>query len=79
METAIRVANSDLELLGIQGRRNVTGPGGACVKSAQRIGWHFESASIVTDRNGRRLDLLEICPKTFAKLIEEAITSTLHS
>ena len=79
METAIRGTINNDKLQSVYGWKHVASPGGACVKSAQRIGWQFDSASIVTDHTGRRLDLLELCPKTIAKLIEDAATLTLQT
>ena len=51
----------------------VTGPVTALILTMERIGWHWQSATSVTDDTGRLVDLLQDSPAAVKKLVKHSV------
>ena len=49
----------------------ITGPAGAFVASAMRVGWEVPSPSMILTQRGELLDLDVVCPKQLLKLAQK--------
>ena len=49
----------------------VTGPAGACILTARRIGWLWPAFDVFTDRSGRQIHLRDICPQDVRALAQQ--------
>ena len=47
----------------------VTGPAGACILTARRIGWTWPAFNVFVDRSGRHINLRNVCPQDVRAMV----------
>ena len=80
MKMAMRVQRQRLNACTSENEawKHVTGPAGAALMTAKRVGWAFASATKIIDHLGEQVDLAIICPMQVSKRVQEATRMRLH-